>query len=354
MFAQYHLNVHNTPTEDGEAHFDIGGRWNLSVHASASEDHEDTLVLVTSAQFEPNEKVREVFEDLANDTLPKGSKTYEFVGGKVEPGESLDKRIPPHHILPNAFSSYTAELRADMASEARSIANIYRWRSDVYIPRRRGFSVRPAEFSLDGESWRMLPFEGSTRGWTGAHVRFDDKRFERTVQPLLDSGETEPLGFELLSEAYEVSETNTRAALVIAVMALEVGFKGFVSDLTPDAEWLAMNAPSPPIEKMLREYLPTIPVTNRLPSDEVQPPPNETMTVIRDAVVRRNAITHRGSKASLERLDQTLHAVGDVLRLLDFYKGHKWAVEYMSDPFAVALGLRDTDPVLDEAFEFER
>ncbi|MFV1992115.1 MAG: hypothetical protein ACC652_15390, partial [Acidimicrobiales bacterium] len=95
MFARYHLNVHNTPTGEGDATIEFGGPRNVTVHVSASEDQKDTLVLIATAEFEPKDKVARVFNDLAANVLPEGSEPYEFVGGKVEPGESLERKVPP-------------------------------------------------------------------------------------------------------------------------------------------------------------------------------------------------------------------------------------------------------------------
>ncbi|HLF43043.1 MAG TPA: hypothetical protein VJA46_05885 [Acidimicrobiia bacterium] len=234
-----------------------------------------------------------------------------------------------------------------MSTAARAVANIYRWRTDTYPPSRRGFSTRGFQFSFDGENWHTIPSHGSGRTWATAHVRFDDDYFKRYVQPMVDSESSEPLGFELLAEASELSASNRRGALIVAVVALEVGFKSFVVDLVPDAEWLAMNAPSPPIERMLREYLPKLPVKNPLPSGNVMPPPNETLAVVKKAVANRNLVTHTGIETTTEFVDETLQAVSDILRLLDYYRGHEWATTYMNYPFAVALGLRERDEQLE-------
>jgi hypothetical protein len=104
-----------------------------------------------------------------------------------------------------------------------------------------------------------------------------------------------------------------------------------------------MNAPSPPIERMLREYLLKLPAEKPLPSGDVMPPPDETLTIVKEAIAKRNLVTHTGSETTIEFVDQTLEAVSDILRLLDYHRGHEWATEYMSHPFAVSLGLRERD-----------
>lgn len=65
MFARYHLNVHNTPTGEGNATIEFDGPRNIVVTASAAEDNKDTLVLISTATLEPKDNVLRVFQDLA-------------------------------------------------------------------------------------------------------------------------------------------------------------------------------------------------------------------------------------------------------------------------------------------------
>ena len=59
-----------------------------------------------------------------------------------------------------------------------------------------------------------------------------------------------------------------------------------------------------------------------LPSGKVLPPPDATLAVIKKAVQQRNQITHAGSETTTEFIDETLGAIKDTLRLLDYYRGH--------------------------------
>ena len=80
------------------------------------------------------------------------------------------------------------------------------------------------------------------------------------------------------------------------------------------------------------------------------PPPTETLAVVKKAVAARNLVAHTGWEATIELVDETLQAVKDILRLLDYYRGHDWARHLMSYPFAVALGLREQDAQLDQFY----
>jgi hypothetical protein len=184
----------------------------------------------------------------------------------------------------------------------------------------------------------MLPARGQSRGWIEGQILVENLAGE--VQPLLDAAAEEPLGFDLLAEAYGLSHMAPRSSLILAVAALEIGTKCFIADLVPDAEWLALSAPTPPIEQILTEYLPKLPVAHRLPSGRVTGPPLSTMKVVKKAVFARNGVTHRGAASRTKLLDETLEAVSDTLRLLDYYRGESWAVDHMTFEFSKALGLR--------------
>jgi hypothetical protein len=43
--------------------------------------------------------------------------------------------------------------------------------------------------------------------------------------------------------------------MILAVAAAEVGFKQFIVQMQPETKWLVANLPSPPLDKMLAEFL---------------------------------------------------------------------------------------------------
>ncbi|ABI81912.1 hypothetical protein Pcar_3293 [Syntrophotalea carbinolica DSM 2380] len=107
--------------------------------------------------------------------------------------------------------------------------------------------------------------------------------------------------------------------------------KTTIGTLVPNSNWLVENVPSPPVSRLLIEYLPTLPVGNTV-GGKVLPPPKTTMEVIKKAVTIRNRIAHIGAKApSDDTLDEILDAIQDTLWLLDYYCGHAWAYEHISN-----------------------
>ena len=107
------------------------------------------------------------------------------------------------------------------------------------------------------------------------------------VLSIVRSGKSEPLGHELYREAWEHR----------------------------------IPSPSPPVNRLLAEYLPLIPTRNTV-GGEVLPPPPHLIEKIRNGAAKRNTVAHIGATtATHEEVQEVLLAVRDVLWLLDYYSG---------------------------------
>jgi hypothetical protein len=114
---------------------------------------------------------------------------------------------------------------------------------------------------------------------------------------------------------------------VFAITAAEVGIKQCVSNLVPEAGWIVENLQTPPLHRMLREYLPLLPVKLR-PKGRTLVPPDELLHEIRTGNDLRNKVSHQGhAEISAEKLDRILKAVSDLLWILDVYQGRQWAIQ---------------------------
>ncbi len=110
--------------------------------------------------------------------------------------------------------------------------------------------------------------------------------------------------------------------MLLGVAALEVGIKHFISAAVPDATWLAEEAPTPPLERILREYLPRLP-----PKGE--PPTKDVIDVVKKAVSLRNRLTHSGQASfSYDTLETSLVTIRDLLWKLDADRGFAWAADH--------------------------
>jgi malonyl CoA-acyl carrier protein transacylase len=159
------------------------------------------------------------------------------------------------------------------------------------------------------------------------------------IQEMVTQGRTEPLARELLREASVNDGLNRRSALILAVAAAEAGVKQCISELVPDASWLVETGPSPGLVDMLKNYLPSLPCKGKI-NDQVPTIPKAIRRVLDDAVKQRNKLVHVGmGQPTADEVHETLTAVEDVLWLCDFYRGHEWALKYLSSATRAAFGL---------------
>lgn len=143
----------------------------------------------------------------------------------------------------------------------------------------------------------------------------------------------------MFREAWTQVDLNPRSALAIGISALEAGLKELISDLVPGAEWLARNAPTPPVVNILREYLPLLPARAKI-SGQVLSPPEAVIKAIVSGVQRRNRLVHGAlPEVELGEVKKLLTAVRDVLWLCDYYRGLEWALDHLSPETRAALGV---------------
>jgi len=56
--------------------------------------------------------------------------------------------------------------------------------------------------------------------------------------------------------------------------ALEIGTKHLIAELAPDARWLALQMPTPPVVSILTDFLPTLPARLLANGKAITPPKN--------------------------------------------------------------------------------
>jgi hypothetical protein len=219
----------------------------------------ETAVCTAIMEREPSMLILGMFEDLAENRLPVGSKIPEHSPHVTPDGTIRDGWVVPRSWLPQAFQSFTDQVDNELTDYARRSVLVLRWRIGASGPH-NPFGGLPKAWSFDGDTWHSLPSDYfAFVSWMGSRRDISEIVIEQ-VRNLILAGKTEPIGHELFREAYEQARSNPRSALVIGIAAVETGFKDCVSTLVPDADWLVQNLPSPPLNRMLLEYLPQLPV----------------------------------------------------------------------------------------------
>jgi hypothetical protein len=214
----------------------------------------------------------------------------------------------------------------------RSLVTIFRWREGLMQDAPNPFRQLREYCSLNGETWFQI------HAVRGLRIRFLPSVREVTasseargqVVELVETGIEEPLGHQLFREAWNQREANPRSALVIGVAAAEVGLKKLIGGLAPHTQWLVDELQAPPLSKMMRKFLPTLPVKLRFVGKRICPP-NRLLNKLDKAVACRNDSVHAGkTPPTFEELQEILLAVYDFLCICDMYAGYGWAHSYIS------------------------
>jgi hypothetical protein len=188
-------------------------------------------------------------------------------------------------------------------------------------------------YSEDGERW--LQVRGSTTGSFNFEtatigILAKNAQIEGGVRKV-EAGAEEPLARQVFREAWNQIDVSPRAALVIGVSAAEVGLRGLIGSLIPDAKWLVDEIQTPPVGKILRKFLPTLPVKAKWADGRPITPPSELIKLIEKAFEHRNAVVHVGAPPPSRReLAIMLKAIRDFLWICDVYLGEHWAIKHVS------------------------
>jgi hypothetical protein len=88
---------------------------------------------------------------------------------------------------------------------------------------------------------------------------------------------------------------------------------------------------------MLEHFLPQLPAKQHI-YGKILYPPKEHLEVLNKGVTIRNQIVH-GKKVPVreETVEEVLNGVRDLLYLLDFYNGHRWAWAHINPLYLNSL-----------------
>ena len=234
----------------------------------------------------------------------------------------------PLSVLPEGFRSFSENAVRELRDHLTRTVRVMRWRQAGAGPH-SPFSHTAQRFSLDGTTWHPLPM--TLLGYVSLQgsLSFRGRDWEQIVDIVARGGD-EPFSHELYREAWEQRTQNPRSALLLGIAALEIGIKECVAELVPDAEWLVLEAPSPPVARMLREYLPGLPTQNRI-AGKVLPPPDRIIEELKRGIGMRNQLAHRGHLSpSRSDIDSILEAASETLWLLAYYAGWDWALDHLA------------------------
>ncbi len=279
----------------------------------------------TSRNANPN--ILTMFESLSRREIPEGSVTDGWEYCLDNDGRIRSNSIISLRMLPPRLQDFASQIAGEFSEAVIRAVGLLRWYCPIAGPH-NPIALRSGGllWSIDESNWGLL---SSFDPVLSLEVSFSPGQEEfEAVQQLLDSGMNEPFCHHLFREAWEQKFTNPRSALLLGIASAEVGFKEFVADLVPNAEWLVENVPSPPLVKMLQEYLPII--KSRKEEMAFSSPADEILERLKTGVNLRNKVAHSSNtKMDSKKVLEILYAVLDVLMLLDHYRGFTWSRSYV-------------------------
>ena len=185
----------------------------------------------------------------------------------------------------------------------------------------------PVEWSFDGSAWKFVGQSILINFLESQLVQEDSDKFRSDLKELVESAQRGSimLAHELLGEAFNVRRQGPRSAVVIAITAVEVAIKQFISERAPShLEWLAESLPQRRVIDALR-HVPNLSETRK---GEFLPKP--LLGRLDRGMRLRHATVHRGAVVEESALDEALEAVRDLLYALDYYRGLDWALEFVN------------------------
>lgn len=242
-----------------------------------------------------------------------------------EEGNIRPKSTPSISLFPDDFQEYYRQVLHELTDTIKNAVKVIRWRLNLRGAHYPTESTLGMLWSLNGRKWHKMPFDIIVDFAVELHPRFEGQQYE-DAKELIRKQHYEPLAHELFLEAWELRSTNPRSSLIIGMAAAEVGIKQTIAALVPNTEWLVENVPSPPLTKLVKDYLVSLPTKLKI-ANGVVPPPSSIRGALHKGVELRNKTAHIGQAAPpKDDLESILLAVRDLLYLLDYYCGFKWSL----------------------------
>jgi hypothetical protein len=257
----------------------------------------------------------------------------------AEDGSCTEGFSPRRDLCPSDISSLIKRAESELAQHIDRFLNLLRWRQGIDAP---GEVVkhRTLYWRIGGGEYLCAPSEvdEETVVLTMFGIQWDGERSTALQEIWSVKDMTEPLGHTLIREAANLVSESPRSAILMMTAALETAIKMHISHFAPDTAWLMREIASPPIFKILRDYIPAIHHAKGKEIDfwdKVKPFIKKVQTLVEV----RNKIAHTGKiPEGSGPIQNDILLVTDMLYALDVLNGHEWAKARVSYEFCNALG----------------
>jgi hypothetical protein len=282
-----------------------------------------------------------VYPDSNNGTLGRRNES-----GNID---NFPKFIDLSHDLQKCLGT---EIYSQLADKTKTFIKTLHWRFDI-PGEHHSLESNCMKFSIDGSQWHPVPTGGPSINLVEISITEPlDEKARNQLIPLWASG-GEPFYHELFREAWEQRRANPRSAIVIGIAAAESGIKQCIAELVPAAASIVQGKDSPRIIELINAYFPDPLILAKLNKKVVIP--KSICNAIDIGVQVRNKLVHAGvipqDKGNEQRYkpyhdnlsqktEDLLLNILDLLRLLDYYSGHEWALDYVREEILIAQGIK--------------
>lgn len=236
---------------------------------------------------------------------------------------------PPLNIMPHKFQFITQEVRKKLYFSITNFVKTLRWVQGNF-GEHHPFRHVSYEWSEDKESWSPIPHEVTTIFSLTKPIDLGKRNIDLVLE-CLKSEKFEPIGHELVLEAFEVAVLNPRSALLIGFSGLETGLKNYVRFLVPHSEPILENIQSPPILTIIENVIPALhrALGHDVPDFSISKTDKE---LLRNWNVQRNKVAHGIQKSvDIHKLREFLSFVRKFLYKLDVCCGYGWAKSFITE-----------------------
>lgn len=258
-----------------------------------------------------------------------------------EDGTYCDGFHPRKHMCPTDMVELLNQVSSDLFTSVNRFVKLLRWRQLCDAP---GELINHSSlyWRVDDGAYLMTPPDDSSshnvtiQGMFGIH--WSNKHADDLRNLWMDNSISEPLGHTLMREAAALSSDSPRSAILMITAALETAIKTHISKIAPDTAWLMGNIQSPPMYKILRDYIPLIHNNrgNKLEYwDKIVP----EVKRIQGLIEVRNKVAHTGKiPDDTESIKSYIDLVSGILYLIDVLEGHEWAKAFVDNEMRIKLG----------------
>lgn len=258
----------------------------------------------------------------------------------AEDGSCKDGFRPRRYLCPTDISQLIEVAETYLATQTDRFLKLLRWHQGIDAPG-EVIKHKSLYWRVGEGDYPIAPHGGdpsrevTLNGMCGIHWAEEHLKGLQELWSAKDV--TEPLAHTLVREAAALASESPRSSILIMTAALETAVKMHISDIAPDAAWLMEEIPSPPIFKILRDYIPIIYRVHGKELDfwdKVKPFIKKAQKLIEI----RNKVAHTGRiPEEAGPIQDDIKLVFDLLYLLDVLNGHEWAKTLASHELRQAL-----------------